>query len=54
MILLKDIREEKGITQKQLAERSGIPQATIGMIETGARKSPGIETLWPLAKALSW
>ena len=40
------------MTQQQLAKATGVPQATIGMIETGARKNPRVETLYALAQAL--
>ncbi|MEK4715375.1 helix-turn-helix transcriptional regulator [Sporosarcina sp. FSL K6-5500] len=34
---LKEIRENEGLTQEQIAERSGIARATYGHIESGER-----------------
>jgi transcriptional regulator with XRE-family HTH domain len=50
---LKEIRTAKKMTQIELAEASGIKQATISDIETGDIKNPGIETIRKLAKALN-
>jgi transcriptional regulator with XRE-family HTH domain len=44
-------REARGITQEQLAERSGIHSTTVGKIERGAQ-IPSIALLTILAKAL--
>ncbi len=52
MVLLQEKRKNKGLSQQQLAEISGIPQQTISAIESGARKNPGVETLAPLARAM--
>lgn len=51
MILLKKAREEAGLTQKQLAELSKVPQQTISSIESGAR-NPGVDTLYRLCVTL--
>jgi transcriptional regulator with XRE-family HTH domain len=45
------IRELQGLSQNQLAARSGIPQATISAIETG-RVRLGVERAKVLARAL--
>ena len=47
MIDLKKLRTEKGLTQEQLANESGVQRTTITMIELGENK-PSIE----LAKKL--
>ena len=52
MILLKEAREKAGLSQKQLAELSKVPQQTISAIESGDRKNPGAETLYLLSAAL--
>lgn len=44
-------REALGITQSELATRSGIPNGTISHFETGARK-PSFDNLKKLADAL--
>lgn len=45
------IRELQGLSQNQLAEASGIPQATISSIERG-RVNLGVERAKVLARAL--
>lgn len=52
MVLLKQKREEKGISQYRLSVLSGVPQQTISGIESEARKNPGIGTLYALCAAL--
>jgi DNA-binding XRE family transcriptional regulator len=40
------LRKQKGMTQKQLAERVGIPQSMISRLENGdRRRTPTLETL---------
>ena len=46
---LKELREEKGLTQKLLGKATGISQAGIAKWETGDR-SPNIEAIISLAK----
>lgn len=48
---IRAIRSEKGLTQEQLAERSGLPQSHISRIET-AKHSPSRATLERIAAAL--
>ncbi|OOM69512.1 helix-turn-helix transcriptional regulator [Clostridium sp. BL-8] len=50
--LLKKLREDKKLTLKELADKSGVGQSTISDIETGKAKNPRIDTLISLAKAL--
>lgn len=45
------VRELQGLSQNQLAELTGIPQATLSAIENG-RVSLGVERAKVLAKAL--
>lgn len=52
MILLRQEREKKGISQPELARMSGVSQQAISLIESGERKNPGIETMSALAAAL--
>jgi transcriptional regulator with XRE-family HTH domain len=52
MTTIKDIREKQGLTQVQLAEKSGIKQNTISDLETGNIKSPSLDTAVKLARAL--
>tara|TARA_R110000796_G_scaffold75010_3_gene168470 strand:+ start:4315 stop:4611 length:297 start_codon:yes stop_codon:yes gene_type:complete len=39
--LIKEIREEKGLTKKELSELSGVPATTIGEIENVRNKNRG-------------
>ena len=48
--MLRDARRGAGLTQRQLAERAGVPQATVGRIEAGA-VSPRVDTLDHLLRA---
>ena len=52
MILLRQEREQKNLSQAELARLSGVKQQTISLIESGDRKNPGVETLAALAVAL--
>lgn len=51
---LQDVRKAKGLTQKQLSEKSGVPKRTIEQYETMFRRIEGakIEVLINLAEAL--
>jgi transcriptional regulator with XRE-family HTH domain len=44
--LLLTARRRSGLTQRELARRSGVPQPTISRIES-AKMSPSLETLEP-------
>ena len=46
-----DVRKNTGITQKQLAEKTGINQADISRLENG-NANPSIRTLKKLAEGL--
>lgn len=49
--LISTVRAQLGITQKQLAEKSGVSQANISKIENGSYK-PSIVTLKKIADGL--
>lgn len=49
-VLLKSARTRAGLTQRSLAARAGVPQSTVGRIETGAIE-PRIDTLLKLLHA---
>ncbi len=49
---IRTIRLEKGWTQQELADKSGVPQPTISQIEKGNRKYPTHETIKKIARAL--
>jgi DNA-binding XRE family transcriptional regulator len=48
---LRSVRKSMGLTQEQVASRSGIPQESLSRIETGQRQ-PRIETLRRLSAGL--
>jgi transcriptional regulator with XRE-family HTH domain len=48
---VKRVRQERGLTQEQLADRSGFSQQYISGLEQG-RRNPTIVTLYELALAL--
>ena len=49
---LKEVREEKNISQEKLAELSGISRQTISKIETDPEFNARVDTLKKLAEAL--
>lgn len=49
---VKEIREEKGFTQEELAEKSGVSRVTISLIESGRADCVKTQTLVKLADAL--
>ena len=52
MQALIDARKQSGLTQKQLAERTGIAQADISRLERGTG-NPSLKTLHRLAEGMS-
>lgn len=46
-------RKADGLTQEQLASRSGVPYTTLIKVESGAIKNPSLDVVSKLAKALS-
>lgn len=49
---LRALRKQRGITQKELAEKIGQTQQRIAEIESG-QYSPSLDTLKPILKALN-
>lgn len=49
---LREARDAAGLTQDELAARSGVAQATISSLERGTRTNPTIDTVARLAEAL--
>lgn len=50
-IKIAEIRKEKGLSQEQLSEMSGVSRVTIARLETGC-SSPKLPTLKAIADAL--
>ena len=50
---LKEIREEKRITQEELAEKSGVSRTTISGLENKTIRNNTSKTLMAIAKALN-
>ena len=50
--MLKALREEKGLTQDELAKRAQLTKPYISQLENGVRKNPSLPALERLAKAL--
>ena len=49
---LREVREEVGFTQEELAEKSGVSRVTISLIESGRTNCVKTDTLVKLADAL--
>lgn len=49
-IIIKNLREERGMTLQELSIKSGIHQSTISRLENEPRRRPHVETFIQLAK----
>lgn len=49
---IRVIRAVRGITQKELAERTGVKPSYISLLEAGKRDNPSTEFLTRLSKAI--
>ena len=49
---LKQAREQRGLSQMDLAERSGVSQTYISDLESGRMRNPTISVVQKLEKAL--
>lgn len=50
---LRELRKERGISQKELAKKVGIDFTYLSKIETGSMDPPSEKTILALAKALN-
>ena len=50
-LLIARLRESRGLSQRALAERAGMPQSAIARYEKAGR-TPSVTILWRLAEAL--
>jgi transcriptional regulator with XRE-family HTH domain len=49
---IRDLREERGLTQRELARRAGLTPSGVGFIEHGQTRNPSAETVVAIARAL--
>ena len=50
--MLKTLREEKGLTQVDLANKAQVERTYIVKLESGDKKNPSLDILKKLAKAI--
>lgn len=50
---IKEIRKQRGITQEELAKRSGVSRTTISLLEKNNCAITTTKTLYRIAKALN-
>jgi transcriptional regulator with XRE-family HTH domain len=50
--VIQQLREAKGMTQRDLAAKAEVTQAYVAQLEMGARKNPSLKILKRIAKAL--
>ena len=43
---LRELRQKRGLTQRQLADKSGVPHTRIAATETGSRPIENIVLAW--------
>jgi putative transcriptional regulator len=51
-VRLRELRDEKGLSQQALGDKAGVRQATISDLESGKAKGVEFQTLEKLAAAL--
>ncbi len=49
---IKEVRESRGITQEELAKKSGVSRGTIVALENGSAEHTTTKTLYKLSQAL--
>ena len=50
--MLRRLRKSKGMSQAALAKKAKVPQGYISELEAGRKKTPGLDVLQRLARAL--
>ena len=50
--IVKDLRTQRGMSQRELAKGAGVTDPYITLLETNQRKNPSLTVLKRLAKAL--
>lgn len=53
IFLIKEIRKENGISQEELARRSGVSRNYIAELENNKKKNPSLKTIHKIAVALN-
>ena len=49
---IREIRKLKGMTQKELGEKTGLTKDYIGALERGKMQNPSLQTMKKLSEAL--
>jgi transcriptional regulator with XRE-family HTH domain len=49
---IRDLREERGLTQREVAQHAGLTPSGLGFIEHGQTQNPSAETVVAIARAL--
>lgn len=52
IVTLAAMRKRRGLNQRELADKSGVPQPMISMIERGVVPNPRVDTMYKLSVAL--
>ncbi len=50
---IRELREERGLSQREVARRAGLTPSGVGFIEHGQTRKPSVETVMAIARALS-
>ena len=50
--MIRRLRETKGLTQRDLADKAKVTGAYVAQLETGAKRNPSLDVLKRLARAL--
>lgn len=51
--IINQLKKEKGLTNEELSQKSGVPLGTLGKITSGITKDPKLETLKAIARVLN-
>lgn len=52
VFVIKEVREQKGLTQEELSKRSGISRNYIAELENNKKVNPSFETVFKISQAL--
>jgi transcriptional regulator with XRE-family HTH domain len=50
--VIRALREAKGLTQRDLADKANVTAAYVAQLETGVKRNPSLDVLKRLARAL--